>query len=182
MNIFHFRNLQPNKIMVRCGDWDITEDTELAAFQERTISSVDIHPEYSGTKTQGQYAQLEFDFALLHVSQEFILQDHVNTICLPAWGARGEQYSQKNCVAMGWGKHKFGEEGLYQKTLKQVKMDVVPNTLCQRQLRATDRLTNSWNLHESFLCAGGEEGKDLCTGDGGGPLVCPMNANPNRYS
>ena len=26
--------------------------------------------------------------------------------------------------------------------------------------------------HKSHLCAGGEEGRDTCTGDGGGPLFC----------
>ena len=93
---------------------------------------------------------------------------------------RSQQYDQKNCVAMGWGKHKFGDEGFYQTSLKQVKMDIVSNSRCQNQLRATSRLSNTWTLHESFLCAGGEEGRDLCTGDGGGPLVCPMLANPKR--
>ena len=28
------------------------------------------------------------------------------------------------------------------------------------------------SAHESHLCAGGEENRDTCTGDGGGPLYC----------
>jgi len=36
-------------------------------------------------------------------------------------------------------------------------------------------------LHQSFTCAGGESGKDTCTGDGGSPLVCPDPKNPGRY-
>ena len=175
-------NLARDKIMVRCGDWDITEDTELIASQERSIRTISIHPEYSGTKSSGGHNQLEFDFGLLHVTQEFQIEDNVNTICLPPFSnIRAQEYNQKNCVAMGWGKHQFGDQGIYQKSLKQVSMDIVDNDKCQSQLRATDRLSDSWTLHESFLCAGGEEGKDLCTGDGGGSLVCPMVRHPNRY-
>ena len=31
---------------------------------------------------------------------------------------------------------------------------------------------NSWDLHSSEICAGGEPGVDSCDGEGGAPLVC----------
>ena len=36
-------------------------------------------------------------------------------------------------------------------------------------------------LQMKILFTGGEVGKDLCTGDGGGPLVCEIKNHPNSY-
>lgn len=37
------------------------------------------------------------------------------------------------------------------------------------------RLGGRFILDRSFICAGGEPGKDACEGDGGSPLICEVN-------
>ncbi|KAK0070738.1 hypothetical protein PV326_002128, partial [Microctonus aethiopoides] len=36
--------------------------------------------------------------------------------------------------------------------------------------------SGTYQHRNSFMCAGGETGKDSCTGDGGAPLVCSSNS------
>ena len=54
-----------------------------------------------------------------------------------------------------------GKEGRYQVILKKVNLPVVPRNTCLEALRKT-RLGPYFKLHESFICAGGEQGKDTC--------------------
>lgn len=54
-----------------------------------------------------------------------------------------------------------GKEGKYQVILKKVELPVVPRGPCINALRTT-RLGQFFKLHESFICAGGQLGKDTC--------------------
>merc|ERR1712066_559879 len=130
--------------------------------QDREVSNLAIHPEFDGRNLQN-------DFALLFVSEDFILDQHIDTACLPA---ADEIFDSATCFATGWGKDQFGAAGQYQVVLKEIDLPVVNQGVCQDKLRST-RLGQKYKLHDSFLCAGGIAGKDTCKGDGGSPLVCP---------
>ena len=56
----------------------------------------------------------------------------------------------------------------------QISLPLVSKTECEARLRPEfrSRGVNSWDLHSSEICAGGEPGVDSCDGEGGAPLVC----------
>jgi len=160
----------PTELKIRCGEWDTQHQTEPYPHQDRKVSNIDIHPEFDGRNLQN-------DFAVLFVSEEFILDQHLDTACLPG---PNEVFDGTTCFATGWGKDQFGAAGQYQVVLKEIDLPVVNQGVCQDKLRST-RLGQKYKLHDSFLCAGGIAGKDTCKGDGGSPLVCPSKYDPNTY-
>ena len=122
---------------------------------------------------------MENDISLLHLTEEFNLDSHLDTVCLPELvDNREDNYDKENCVVMGWGKKAFNVRRP-QNVLKQVSLPIVDNDVCQNLLRRT-RLGPRFDLDESFLCAGGNINADACTGDGGGSLVCPSKKDSDR--
>jgi hypothetical protein len=60
----------------------------------------------------------------------------------------------------GWGKSEFNASSPYSSFQKEIDLPLVDYTTCQNQLRAT-RLSQNFQLDFlSFICAGGEFGKD----------------------
>lgn len=135
-----------------------------------------MHPDFN------ESVYLINDIAVLKLSSAapIATSSNINTACLPTSAiAAGTRYKQhifkllcntfliyqtlilRRCEVAGWGKDAFGT-GQYQNILKQVDVSVVSPADCQTALRRT-RLSNFFNLDSSFMCAGGETGKDACT-------------------
>ncbi|XP_076274646.1 phenoloxidase-activating factor 2-like isoform X2 [Rhynchophorus ferrugineus] len=136
------------------------------AFLERDVIEIVKNPDYySG----GLYN----DIAPVILKEPFDIynkQYPINTVCLSANMA----IENKRCIVAGWGKT---EQNTESPILRKVEVPIVENKKCEEMLRKT-RLGDDFNLHESFICAGGEAGRDTCHGDGGSPLLC-SNDNYN---
>uniref|UniRef100_A0A2S2QVM9 Phenoloxidase-activating factor 2 n=1 Tax=Sipha flava TaxID=143950 RepID=A0A2S2QVM9_9HEMI len=152
------RGINPNLLQVKVGVWD----TAVRDKEENIgVSEIVVHQNHNN-------GSMSDDVALLKLYSEYDKREHVNTICIPADSRT--KYDPNSCIVTGWGKNKFGDK-YGQSVLKKVELSLVPNDVCQQRLRKT-RLGEHFRLHESFICAGGEKGRDVCHGDGGGPLVC----------
>ncbi|XP_076294498.1 phenoloxidase-activating factor 2 isoform X1 [Lasioglossum baleicum] len=161
---------EPSTLKIRAGEWDTQTRNEIYPHQDRIAQKVIVHDKYYP-------GALYYDFAILILSEPVELAENVDVVCLPDPNVI---YDGSRCFASGWGKDRFGKDGHYQVILKKVDLPVVPRDTCQASLRGT-RLGKYFQLHESFICAGGEPGKDTCKGDGGSPLVCPSRKDPTRY-
>ncbi|XP_055372218.1 phenoloxidase-activating factor 2-like [Condylostylus longicornis] len=159
-----------HELIARAGEWDTQTNDEIYKEQDRYINEIIVHEKF----IIDTYFN---DIALLITVDQFNLGVDVNTICLPP---KEINFDNARCFATGWGKDQFGKEGKYQVILKKIDIPVVPNNKCQESLRKT-RFGERFILHDSFICAGGELGKDTCKGDGGGPLNCPIPEQSGRY-
>lgn len=140
-----------NQLKVRAGEWDTNTTDEPFPHQERRIREVAIHQDFVNRL-------LYNDIALLHLSESMQIRENVNTICLPP---QAQNFEGNRCFASGWGKDHFGQSGKLQVIQKKIELPVVERQACVERLRET-RLGSEYTLHASFICAGGEKGKDTC--------------------
>lgn len=69
------------------------------------------------------------------------------------------------CYVSGFGASTLN--GAYSTVMGKVDLPIMDGPTCQARLQTT-RLGPGFTLNQqAFLCAGGENGKDSCTGDGG---------------
>ncbi|KAK8728789.1 hypothetical protein OTU49_008940, partial [Cherax quadricarinatus] len=156
-------SLQPSQLRVRLGEWDVGTNTEFYTHLQLPVADVQIHPHYYAGNLHNDIAVVT-----LQTSVDFSANPHISPVCLPD---RYSSFVGQRCHSSGWGKDAFGSQGRYQSILQAVELPMVGHHQCQEALRHT-RLGPSFTLHQGMLCAGGEAGRDACSGDGGGPLVC----------
>lgn len=147
------KNLRPQELKVRLGEWDVHREDEFYPHVEKLITDVVIHPEFFP-------GNLNNDVALLRLDGPVDLNaPHIAAACLPELG---DNFVGQRCWVTGWGKDAFGPQGAYQHVLRKVDVPLIDPLDCQDRLRRT-RLGPQFKLHTSFVCAGGEPGKDACT-------------------
>ncbi|KAL7011144.1 hypothetical protein ACKWTF_014118 [Chironomus riparius] len=148
-------------VKVRLGDWDAASPSEPLDALERNVT-IHIHPGFN-------LKNLRNDIAILRLNSLVPLGQYptIGTVCLP-----NTTLDDMRCWASGWGKNATDRNGRYQRIIKHVDIPLLDQTTCLKMLRATI-LGSRFVLDKvSFVCAGGETGKDACTGDGGAPLSC----------
>lgn len=161
--------VNPAKLIVRGGEWNTQTEIEICPVVEKKVKQVIRHEDFDDN------GKFHNDLALFVLKEEFKMTAFINTVCLPPPALN---FDSENCIAVGWGKDKFGEEGIRQVILKKLILPVVSKAKCQSQLRKTV-LGGDYLVHNKTLCAGGEKGVDVCSGDGGSPLMCFIEDNPN---
>jgi secreted trypsin-like serine protease len=162
-------------LKIRIGEYDASgfNQPETVNHQEYTVTRFLKHPKFHA-------GRLSNDIAILYTSTNIDLnKPTVNTACLPSCKDQfGHQFSNGTglrCWVAGWGKNEV--DGSFQFIQHKVDLPLVESNKCNGQLKsALNRQRagsgNRFKLSESEICAGGQVGKDACTGDGGSPLVC----------
>nr|AZP56664.1 serine proteinase stubble-1 [Locusta migratoria migratoria] len=146
------KRLIPQDVKVRAGIWDLTATAEPLPHQERRVIKIIRHPLFE-EKT------LFNDIALLVLDKTFDEALNVEVTCLPPPSV---DLTGLRCIATGWGTSSPDTE-IVQTTMKKVELPIVVRDRCENELRKT-RLGRYFELHESFICAGGESNVDTCRG------------------
>lgn len=162
---------KPANLFIRAGDWDSLSTDEYFQHQERDASEFIVHESFNDRNGNN-------DIALIIMRSPVTITENVNTVCLPA-ASLAADFAGSKCFASGWGTASWKARH-FESIMKRIELPVVSRTDCQEELRKT-RLGHHFELHESFICAGGEKGVDTCTGDGGSPLVCPIPNKQNKF-
>lgn len=149
---------------VRLGEYNIETERDCIPDGDRdmicsppalriNIEERIVHEDYDPTNRDQRY-----DIALIRLSQDVAFTDFVRPICLP----RSSRVEPRFIVA-GWGR----TESRDQSDVKlQVNVPYVDNGRCNEAYQGL-----GVRIGDGQMCAGGEQGKDSCTGDSGGPLM-----------
>jgi len=170
------KNVEKHELLkVRVGEYDASgfNPPETVNHEEYTVTRFIKHPQFHS-------GRLSNDIAILYTDGNINLNNpNANTACLPSCR---DQFSHTfnngtglRCWVAGWGKNEV--DGSFQFIQHKVDLPLVENNECEGKLKNALEAQRAgsgrrFKLSTSEICAGGQIGKDACTGDGGSPLVC----------
>jgi len=167
--------LYSSRVKVRVGEYDASgfNPPEARSHIEYTVSKIVRHPQFDAKR-------LSDDIAVMITSRVIDLQHpYVSPACFPSCQQQFDYVFSNGtgarCWTAGWGKDEFS--GSFQFIQHKVDVPLVPASQCNTALkRALNQkkpgVGDRFQLTQGEVCAGTENGKDACTGDGGSPLVC----------
>jgi len=158
----NLENIKAKDLLIRLGENNVQADPR------RKFHHLNARVKKILIKEDFNKDTLVNDFAVLCLDKKVKCNEVVSPICLPQ--LNGPINDNQRCVVSGWGKGSY--HGNYSTVLRKAYLNLVQFEKCQYLIRK--RIQDpTFILDESFVCAGGELGKDACTGDAGGPLACP---------
>ncbi|XP_035900729.1 CLIP domain-containing serine protease 14D-like [Anopheles stephensi] len=150
---------------IRLGEWDLSSANDClngvctAQPIDMEAERVTVHDGYSALDVSHAH-----DIALIRLTHDVPTSRTVRPICLPvAKSDRSRSFVGMPSFAAGWGRTETNAAS--ERKLK-VQLSVRDVDNCSHVYRGIKVI-----LRATELCAGGERGKDSCTGDSGGPLM-----------
>ncbi|XP_045518638.1 phenoloxidase-activating enzyme-like [Pieris brassicae] len=162
-----------NAQSVRLGDYNITNpgidcvEVEgggtdcIAEPLSITINETIIHPEYRAPKTFVE----PNDIALIRLQELAPYSDFIRPICLPLSDVLQSPPANMKLFVAGWGA--MSETRSSSDVKLHVDLPLVDQQSCQKLYS----LKGKPIIWDKQICAGGEDNKDSCRGDSGGPLM-----------
>ncbi|KAJ8670479.1 hypothetical protein QAD02_001738 [Eretmocerus hayati] len=141
------------RLTVRLGDHDIRTPLETKHIERRVLRVV----RHRGFDIRTLYN----DVAILTLNEPVEFSEYIRPVCLPSGSSL---YSGKTATVIGWGS--LRENGPAPAQLQEVSIPIWSNAGCKQRYGSAA----PGGIVESFLCAG-EDNKDSCSGDSGGPLM-----------
>ncbi|KAF2896087.1 hypothetical protein ILUMI_10085 [Ignelater luminosus] len=127
------------------------------------IEEIIIYPEWYKKPS----AEINHDIALLRLAQNVKYTSYIQPICLPTPTLN---IKEENLVVTGWGKTETGTASFVK---LKTTLSMADRNFCIEKYRSDKKLI----VGDGEMCVGGEQGKDSCSGDSGGPLMVSLNKN-----
>jgi len=136
--------------VVEIGRYDTSDASE--TFEEIEVAFTALHPNFF-------LRDLLYDLMLVRLKQA----STYGTVDLNNGSA--DLSGGANVTAIGWGR--TGDLGDFSDVLLEVELDIIEHSECNSFFENLESI----NLNEDAVICAKREGKDICAGDGGGPLI-----------